>query len=161
MIAMIRLRPAKDEDMGRVIELERLCFKHPYPPPVLYMLRGLYPELFIVAEVGGRVVGYVSAVVRRGGVGHIVSLCVDPGYRRRGIGRALMEEVERRLRRLFEVKMLRLEVRVSNKPAINLYQSLGYQVVERVPGYYPDGEDAYVMVKPTRGKGNTLESAEL
>ena len=72
-----------------------------------------------------------------------------------------MKEVERRLRELFRVEMLRLEVRVSNEPAINLYRKLGFRIVERVPGYYPDGEDAYVMVKPVQGKGNTLEKAEL
>ena len=156
MIAMPRVRPARDEDMERITELERQCFKQPYPPPVLYMLRGLYPELFLVAEVEGRVVGYVAAVVRSGGVGHVVSICVDPRYRRRGVGRALMEEVERRLAKLFDVESIRLEVRVSNSPAIKLYRELGYRIAERIPRYYPDGEDAYVMIKPMRGKGNTL-----
>ena len=38
-----------------------------------------------------------------------------------------------------------LEVRVSNKPAQKLYYKFNYRVVARVPRYYADGEDAYIM----------------
>ena len=143
------VREAREEDMVSVIELENKCFRYPYPPHVLYMLRALYPELFLVAidSNSGRIVGYVSAVIRRSGYGHIVSICVDPDYRRRGVGRALMLEVERRLREIFSVCNVRLEVRISNYPAINLYRSLGYRAVEVIEDYYPDGETALVMIK--------------
>ncbi|MEM2816343.1 MAG: hypothetical protein QXY34_04090 [Candidatus Bathyarchaeia archaeon] len=39
-----------------------------------------------------------------------------------------------------------LEVRVSNKIAQKLYEKLGFKIVETIPGYYSDGEDAYYMV---------------
>jgi ribosomal-protein-alanine N-acetyltransferase len=41
----------------------------------------------------------------------------------------------------------KLEVRVSNEPAINLYRSMGYTIVGIYQGYYSDGEDAYMMSK--------------
>ncbi|RLG77317.1 MAG: ribosomal-protein-alanine N-acetyltransferase [Thermoprotei archaeon] len=144
---MLRIRRAKPSDMEKVAVLEEKCFRYPYPRTLLHMLCALYPELFLVAELGNEVVGYVSAVVKRGDVGHIVSICVDPQYRRRGVGKRLMQEVERVLVELFGVKSIRLEVRVSNIPAINLYKSLGYRIVDKLRNYYPDGEDAYVMYK--------------
>ena len=141
------IRECLFEELRRVAEIEKLCFKDPYPIHLLAMLRALYPELFLVAVIDNNIVGYVSAVVRREQVGHIVSICVHPMYRRMCIGTLLMKEVERRLREIFSICVFRLEVRVSNIPAINLYRKLGYRIVERIPRYYQDGEDAYVMVK--------------
>ena len=141
------IRECLFEELHRVVEIEKLCFKDPYPIHLLAMLQTLYPELFLVAVVNNNIVGYVSAVVRREQVGHIVSICVHPMYRRRGIATLLMKEVERRLKEIFSICTFRLEVRVSNTPAINLYQKLGYKIVERLPRYYQDGEDAYVMIK--------------
>jgi len=43
-----------------------------------------------------------------------------------------------------------LEVRVSNHPAVNLYEKLGFTNVNRKLGYYMDGEDALVMAKPLK-----------
>jgi len=143
---MVTIREARMDDMADVCGIERKCFRYPYPCEVLVMLRTLYPELFLVAEESGHVVGYVSAVIRRDGQGHIVSICVDPEHRRRGIGTALMVEVLRRIKEL-GLCSVRLEVRVSNVGAQRLYQKLGFRVVGRIQNYYPDGEDALVMVK--------------
>jgi len=148
---MLRVRRARPSDMEKIAILEEKCFRYPYPRTLLHMLRALYPELFLVAEIGNEVVGYVSAVVRREGVGHVISICVDPQHRRKGIGRRLMQEVEKALIELFGVKSIRLEVRVSNTAAINLYKSLGYRIVKKLQNYYPDGEDAYVMYKSVEG----------
>jgi len=43
------------------------------------------------------------------------------------------------------VSEIYLEVRVTNYPAINLYKKLNFEIVKVIPGYYSDGEDAYVM----------------
>ena len=40
-----------------------------------------------------------------------------------------------------------LEVRVSNIPAISLYEKLGFRKESVINGYYRDGEAAYLMVK--------------
>ncbi len=141
------IRTANPSDLPGVCRLENLCFKHPYPPQLLYMYMAMYPELFLVAEIDGRIVGYVCGVVRRDGYGHIVSICVDPEFRRRGIGRALMESIERVFREVFGVCRYRLEVRVSNTPAIKLYEKLGFKIVRKLESYYLDGEDAYLMIK--------------
>ncbi len=57
------------------------------------------PDLFLVAEADGSLVGTVIGGYdgRRGLVYH---LAVEPAYRQRGVGTALMEKLERRLRTL-------------------------------------------------------------
>ena len=39
-----------------------------------------------------------------------------------------------------------LEVRPPNEPAVALYRAYGYREVGRRPDYYPDGEDALIML---------------
>jgi len=136
------------EDIIREIyETELTCFKDPYPPRLLLYYLRLSQDLFIVCRSRGRVAGYAIGVIEDlGRVGHIVSICVHRDYRRRGIGRRLMEMLEK----LFTEKgalEARLEVRVSNEAAISLYRSLGYTIAGIYRGYYSDGEDAYIMIK--------------
>jgi ribosomal-protein-alanine N-acetyltransferase len=141
-----RIREFVAEDLGSVCEIEVESFPYPYPCKLFLAYQALFPELFLVAECGGRVVGYALAIAERGGRAHVISIAVAPGFRRRGLGRALMLHLEERFRRLGLVEVV-LEVAVSNAAAISLYRSLGYSVVGRIQRYYPDGEDAYLMSK--------------
>ncbi|RLG88356.1 MAG: ribosomal-protein-alanine N-acetyltransferase [Thermoprotei archaeon] len=143
---MVIIKYAELKDMPHVCKAEQECFKYPYPPQVLLMLKLLYPELFLIAAEGDEIVGYACGVMRSNGCGHIVSICVRPKYRRRGIGKALMIELENRLKDL-GARCFVLEVRVSNTVAQKLYIDLGYRIVKRIENYYPDGEDAYIMRK--------------
>lgn len=145
----IEVRNATEDDLQEIYDVERRCFKDPYPKPLLRVLLALYPELFMVAVDRriGRVVGYVTAIVRAEGCGHVISLCVSPNYGGRGIGKKLMRAVEEVLRRAFKLCSVRLEVRVSNTVAVSLYKKLGYEVRGVIPKYYADGEDAYLMMK--------------
>jgi ribosomal-protein-alanine N-acetyltransferase len=81
---------------------------------------------------------------------HVVTLAVRPESRRHGLGRQMMAALllEARRRGAAEVT---LEVRASNLPAQQLYANLGFQVVARRRGYYPDNnEDALVMLLELR-----------
>uniref|UniRef100_A0A7J3QEB0 Ribosomal-protein-alanine N-acetyltransferase n=1 Tax=Ignisphaera aggregans TaxID=334771 RepID=A0A7J3QEB0_9CREN len=143
----MNIRKALQNDLQIVFELEKKCFNDPYPIELLTMLYSLYPELFLVAEYNNKIVGYVSGLIRTDGFGHIVSLCVDPEHRRKGIGKQLMLKIEESMKKLFNVCLYRLEVRVSNSIAILLYESIGYRIQARIPKYYSNGEDAYLMIK--------------
>ncbi|MDK2383626.1 MAG: N-acetyltransferase, partial [Candidatus Korarchaeota archaeon] len=87
--------------------------------------------------------------IKRGLVrkGHIVSVAVLETHRRRGLGTRLMLAAMNDLKRSYGAAEAYLEVRVSNLPAIRLYEKLGFRVVRRVPMYYLDGGDAYVMAR--------------
>ena len=95
---------------------------------------------------GGRLVAYLI-VSRYVDAWHVMNLAVDPSHRSRGIAKRLLEE-------LFEAtaadsrRGYTLEVRVSNKPAIGLYERAGFRATGVRRGYYTDNrEDALIMWK--------------
>jgi len=99
----------------------------------------------LVALIDGRVVGYALNWFVADEV-HIVNLAVHPHWRRRGIARYLLREVFDCARRRGMV-IATLEVRYSNRPAIELYHSIGFREVALRKKYYADnGEDALVML---------------
>jgi len=145
------VRRARRDDIPEITEIEELAFpKSPYPTYVFLYNLSNNPDGFLVAEVSGRVVGYIIFETRPWlNEGHIVSIAVHPDHRRRGIGTILMKEAERRIaERGYDV--VRLEVRESNFGARRFYERLGYEVERREPGYYSDGETAVIMVKRLR-----------
>jgi ribosomal-protein-alanine N-acetyltransferase len=76
---------------------------------------------------------------------HITTLAVRDSYRRRGVGeRLLIEIIEMTFQ--FNVNLITLDARVSNKQAQALYEKYGFQKVGLRKAYYTDnGEDALLM----------------
>jgi ribosomal protein S18 acetylase RimI-like enzyme len=85
------------------------------------------PDLFLVAEEDGKIVGAVIGGFdgRRGLVYH---LAVDKEKRGNGLGRALMEEVERRLVAKGCIRVY-LVVKRENEPVMDFYRHLGWEVM--------------------------------
>lgn len=78
---------------------------------------------------------------------HLLTLCVNPDYQRRGYGRKIFNLLLDRAMKLDAEKCF-LEVRVSNTPAITLYRAMGFVQIGERKNYYPgiDGrEDALIM----------------
>ncbi len=153
----VRIRRVRRNDLDAVIRINELTLPEHYPRWFWEDHLEKWGEAFFVAEVGNTIVGYVMPRVEYGlGVvvqgivkrGHIISIAVLPGYRRRGIGRLLMEHAMKALREIYGCREVYLEVRVSNTPAIRLYEKLGFRKVRVIPAYYLDGEDAYLMARP-------------
>lgn len=88
------------------------------------------PDLFILAEDAGQVIGTVLGGFdgRRGMMYH---LAVAESYRRQGVGTILMDELERRLRSKGCIRYYLL-VTVENEQAIQFYEQRGW---ERMPLY--------------------------
>jgi len=74
----------------------------------------------------------------------IHNIATTPAMRRRGVARTLLEATLHRHRRTGLDRAL-LEVRVSNRAAIELYRSFGFRSIDCRKSYYRDGEDALVM----------------
>ncbi|MEW6567075.1 MAG: GNAT family acetyltransferase [Chloroflexota bacterium] len=89
------------------------------------------PDLFLVAEEGGELVGAVMGGYdgRRGLVYH---LAVQPSRRGRGLGRNLMLELERRLKAKGCLKAYLL-VTKDNPQAVEFYHALGWDVMDMHP----------------------------
>lgn len=141
---LIKLRKPARGDLRVILDIENRSFKDPYPLSLLYHLYDTDSEGFVVAELGNKIVGYVIGTIRWGNTGHILAIAVDPPYRRRGIGTALMAAILDKLKRR-GAKLIRLEVRKSNEGARCFYSKLGFKEREEVPFYYEDGETAVIM----------------
>jgi len=145
-LAEVIIRTVRREEISSVYEIERISFKQPYPQSFLESLLIIAGDLFLVAKVKERVIGYAVALLRGGVLGHVISIAVHPDFRKRGVGAALLKELLSRLRSK-GAQFVRLEVRISNRAAIKLYKKFGFKEIYLVPNYYPDGEACYVMVK--------------
>jgi ribosomal protein S18 acetylase RimI-like enzyme len=95
-------------------------------PPKL----ALQPDLLLVAVEDGEVIGSVMAGYD-GYRGWINRLAVLSSHRRKGLGRALMAEAEKRLLALGCAK-INLQVIVPNADVVGFYRRLGYAVEERI-----------------------------
>jgi len=139
MIAGVRLRNYRARDFDRICEIDARCFSnglHYTPPEMRTFLKGAWA--MVAQNRRGTVVGFVMTRRNR-----VVTLDVLPEYRRRGIGRALMEACEKRM----QPGKAMLEVGVRNREAQALYRALGYTRVKRLPCYYPNGEDGWLLEK--------------
>jgi ribosomal-protein-alanine N-acetyltransferase len=154
----VTLRRFSGEDLEKVMEINRACLPENYSPHFFLDVYKNCPDAFLVAEVQGKVVGYVmcrletglSDLGRMGLIrkGHIVSIAVMQDYRRRGIASALMLSAISALASNGSTENF-VEVRVTNEQAMSLYKKLGFRIVRRIPRYYYDGVDAYAMTAPT------------
>lgn len=96
----------------------------------------------LAIEVGDRLVGY-SVLTKLADAWHLMNIAIDPAYRRLGYA---LDLVSASLGETADSAPVTLEVRASNRPAIALYERLGFRQEGLRPGYYPDdGEDALLM----------------
>jgi ribosomal-protein-alanine N-acetyltransferase len=144
------IRQMTHEDMSAVIALEQAAFRNPWSPELLRReLDHDWSTVLLVEEpvlTGGRLLlGLAIFWIVQDEV-HVLNVATSPEHRRRGVGRAVMDEVLARGRSR-RCSLATLEVRRSNEAAIGLYKSLGFRSVGVRPNYYVDEkEDALVMV---------------
>jgi ribosomal-protein-alanine N-acetyltransferase len=103
-----------------------------------------WSRLWVAREEGEGVVAFLVAWHVADEL-HVLNVATRVDRRRRGIARALMDEVLRYARSK-RVRHVLLEVRRSNRPAIALYRAVGFFAMGVRARYYPDEEDAVEMV---------------
>ncbi|HIS64352.1 MAG TPA: ribosomal protein S18-alanine N-acetyltransferase [Candidatus Avoscillospira avistercoris] len=142
----MELIPMNPSHVAQVAALERVCFTDPWSEASVAGELDNELSLWLVAVEGETVLGYVGSQTVLDST-DILNVAVSPDHRGCGIGRALLTELEQRLRQQGVTEVL-LEVRPSNAPAIALYTSLGFVQVGRRPNYYLNPrEDALILKK--------------
>ena len=116
------------EDENAVVALWQKCdLARPWNNPRSDIARKLkvHPELFLVGIFAGKIV----ATAMGGYEGHrgwVNYLAVDPAYQRKGFGRQIMLEIEKRLLAAGCPK-INLQVRAGNTQALEFYNRIGYK----------------------------------
>jgi ribosomal protein S18 acetylase RimI-like enzyme len=96
----------------------------------------------LVAVVGGRLGGFIVTRATAPDEREILNVAVEPGLRRAGIGRILVETVLTTAPGWWF-----LEVRESNAAAVNLYKTLGFLPTGRRENYYHDPDEAAIVMR--------------
>ena len=141
----MEIQPASIRDLGDLRRLEHVCFEKDAWPLLDLIAVLTWPDVIRLKAVeNGEMIGFVAGDPRRSeGASWVATIGVDPRYQRRGIGRALLHACEEKT----TLPRMKLTVRMSNEPAISLYEKEGYRSVDIWKRYYNDGEDGLVMEK--------------
>ena len=133
------IEDAAPSDASGLAEIHERSFSRPWSTDELSTLladppttQGLLVRSSTVRSK--RIAGFIL-IRSAGGEAEILTLAVNPGDRRRGLGRMLVEEGARRAYRDRAESMF-LEVDESNQSAVSLYQSLGFEPVGQRSSYY-------------------------
>lgn len=133
-------------DIEAVAALESEIFSMPWSAQGFEDTLCREDVLFLVASEADHVLGYVG-VYCTADEGEITNVAVAPSARRQGIGQKLLADLIGRLAQK-EIYRIVLEVRVSNEPAIRLYEKQGFVTMGKRKNFYEKPvEDAYVMVR--------------
>lgn len=129
-----------------IAELEKQCFHDPWSERAISTELTNPLSCWIVALEGDSVIGYVGSQSVMGWA-DMMNLAVHPDHRRLGVAINLIDTLVAELKSR-DVTCLTLEVRISNQPAIALYEKMGFAQVGRRPGYYHNPrEDALILRK--------------
>ena len=129
-------------DLPSVISIERRSFPTPWSLAMFVLELSKPSGICLAAEDESGLIGYLVCA-RYDEVWHLMNVAVVTENRRRGVASELID-------RLFEEAgqdaRFTLEVRVSNLPAIAMYERIGFRSAGRRRSYYHDnGEDALIM----------------
>jgi ribosomal-protein-alanine N-acetyltransferase len=141
----IQIMPATWHDLRELYRLERICFQvDAWPMLDILGVLTLPQVLRLKAADENALIGFIAADLRRTQqTAWIATLAVLPQYQKTGLGSALLEACESQI----NLPRIRLSVRQSNHPAIQLYKKHGYQQVDTWSGYYKGGDDALIFEK--------------
>ena len=142
------IRDYRRQDFEALWQIDQACFargiSYSRRELAFYIARKL--GFTLVAELEGRILGFVVADRDRQGQAHVITIDVLTEARRSGLGSRLMTGVEERLRAL-GCSVVFLETAVDNAAALAFYKRHGYNVVQTIPRYYLDTIDALVLAK--------------
>ncbi len=142
------------DDLDGVIKVNEEELPEDYPYFFYKSILDNYPESFLIAQNSfGKIIGYIMWRVEKTpsidslryvNTGHLVSIAVSQGYRKKGIAKSLLTNSMNAIKK-YKIHEYVLEVRVSNYNAIKLYEQFNFKISNIKKNYYRDGENAYYM----------------
>ncbi len=142
----VKIKPMQKDDVDSVISIEEQAYgpHHWSKDSFMSELSNDLAKYFSVFNADGNLIAYCGCwqILEEA---HITNIAVSPACRRSHIGEVLLTTIIDECYRNM-AKYITLEVRVSNKPAIALYEKYGFKSLGVRKGYYQDNnEDALIM----------------
>ena len=145
----LEIKPATAEDIEEILVLDCLCFmgiwtrkaylREIESPNSSLLLLWLTEAQSHPKAIG---IGCLWSIVEEA---HITLLGIDAQYHRQGLGMLLLHSLLKDARQR-NLERATLEVKVTNDPALNLYEGFGFEVVGQRKNYYTQtGEDAFIL----------------
>ena len=140
------IRRMEATDCKKVAHIEAKVFSQPWSEQSFISEVDVSNHVYLVAEneKGKDIMGYCG-LWEVAGEGQITNVCVAPEYRGNNIATEMLQELLNQASKL-DIEATTLEVRVSNEPAIRLYEKLGFEEAGIRKGFYSHPkEDALIM----------------
>jgi ribosomal-protein-alanine N-acetyltransferase len=143
-LSSIEIRKMAEADLEKALKIEQACFSDPWSENAFRSDLNNELASLIVAEFEKTIVGFSNLYIVAGEI-QIGNFAVAAGFRNRGVGKKLME-------RIFETArenncgQLLLEVRKSNKPAVDLYKSYGFVETGTRKDYYNNPKESAILM---------------
>lgn len=136
------IRKASLEDLNDIYNIEVLSFETPWEKASIEVeFYKDYADIYVY-EVDKKVVAYIITWLI-GAEAELITIAVDEGWRRQGIGRALFANIKK----LYGENVLwHLEAACENVSAIQMYKSFGFEITSTIANYYGDGNNAFRML---------------
>ena len=140
------IRPFEDGDAKAAFEIEQESFSDPWTCKDFENVGRTALYQGFCGEINGELCGFIIYYSLFEDA-EILDIAVSEKYRRRGVGRSLIEKTAVAVKELGAERLL-LEVRASNEGARELYRSMGFRETGVRRGYYAKPrEDAVIMEK--------------
>lgn len=159
MSASPQVRKAQLADLTALLQLEQDCFDGDRLSRRSFQnfLKPGSHDCWVLTSQES-VIGYALVLYRSGtNLARLYSIALHPDFQGKGLATRLLDEAEQAVA-AHECVYLRLEVKVSNQAALKLYEKRGYKKLNRIEGYYEDGQDAFRMEK--RLQANALKTMQ-
>ena len=144
------------EQRSRIMELMTKYLSEPYPIYTYMYFLDLFPDCTILCYdknskdeknnlfVAGAIVGNINRKPKKT-QGYIAMLAVEENYRKKGLGRKMVELLMETFNKIYKVNEMVIETEVDNYAALGLYESFGFVRTKMFLNYYFNSNDAYKL----------------
>lgn len=140
--------PWRFQDLWAIRRLEQTVFLEPISWQKLWEAWRNPRAVYLVVRDGRTLAAYFGFEVV-GGFAHVLANVTHPGYRRQGLAQFVLTAAGPVACRLGAGAFVG-EVRVSNLAQLEVLERIGWQVVGRAERHFGNGEDAWLVLGPTR-----------
>jgi len=135
------IEKASIEHLDTLHEIEMKCFEtEAFTKQQIAHLLTDSNSVSLVSKMESEIVGFVIGKIytnKKPATAHILTIDVSPKHRQKGVGRSLLQEIEKTFKHK-GIKICCLEARANNIEALGLYRKSGYKMVGRLEKYYGD-----------------------